>query len=93
MKQMMYVFDGDRLAGIQDVTTWPGSMITEARIAVHMIGRTAEVSDKGRCLCCIPGCRADLGACDIPAGDLSDGYCTEHYNAAMNEVAALEVTK
>ena len=89
-KMMMYVFAGDRLAGMQDVTGWTRWAIVSARQAVHMIGRTAEISDRGRAVC---HCRADLGARDIPAGEISHGYCDLHFTAAMNDVAAMEVTK
>lgn len=85
MTQFMYVFEGERLAGIQDVTTWPAEIITAARRAVLMIDRSAEISNIGRCVCCV--CLADLGERPgIPAGKITHSYCPDCLTAAGNKV-------
>lgn len=71
--RFLYVFEGRRLTGIQDVSSWPVRQIDKALTAVESIGRTGEISDKGRAICAV--CAADLGEREIPAGQLSHGYC------------------
>ena len=81
---MLYVFRGEKLVGMQDVTSWPVEMITASRRALLMIGRTAEVSDKGRATCCV--CFADLGERELPAGQITHGYCDSCLAAEADKI-------
>uniref|UniRef100_A0A6M3LBA9 Uncharacterized protein n=1 Tax=viral metagenome TaxID=1070528 RepID=A0A6M3LBA9_9ZZZZ len=94
MNHVMYVFDhAGRLSGIQDVTGWPVNRIIAARSALLMIGRSAEVSDKGRAICSIKSCRMDLGERELPAGQLSHGFCPDCYQCAVESITPEEVGK
>ena len=85
MTQMMYVFEGEKLVGMQDVTTWPTDMITDSRRALVMIGRSGEVSEHGRCVCCV--CFTDLGERPgIEAGKITHGYCPDCLTAEGNKI-------
>ena len=86
---MLYVFSGEKLVGMQDVSAWPVEMITASRRALLMIGRTAEVSDKGRATCCV--CFADLGERELPAGHITHGYCESCLTKEANKIQVMEV--
>ena len=84
----MYIFDRNhKLVAGQNVSNWSIEDVEKAIAALKTIDRTGIVSDKGRSVCCT--CSLDLGECEVAAGEISHGYCTECYKIAQAEIDAL----
>ena len=87
--KMLYVTEGGRLVGMQDVSLWTNRAKWKAIIALKSINRDGFVADCGMAVCCI--CRKLLGFRDIPAGELSHGYCPECLNSEADKIKIMEV--
>ena len=87
--KMLYVTEGGRLVGMQDVSAWTARQKYKATIALQTINRNGFVADCGMAVCCI--CRKLLGFRDIPAGELSHGYCPECLASEAEKIKIMEV--
>ena len=70
-----YIFSGQKLVGLQDVSDYTLADIEKLETAVQGNNRHMAITDKGRAVCVY--CQADLGEREIPAGEISHGCCPE----------------
>jgi len=73
MTRFMYVTEGNKLVGMQDVSDWPIRAVYTANHALQSAGRDGFVSDKGVSICAF--CRVIIREVEIPAGQISHGIC------------------
>ena len=80
----MYVMEKGRLVGMQRVGHWSVDEIDRTIAALSFFGRTGEISNKGRTVCMF--CRADLGECEVEAGQISHGICKPCFDREMEKL-------
>lgn len=88
MNRFLYVTEGNKLVGMQDVSSWPVRSIYKAARALETIGREGFVSEKGVSICCI--CRGVLREVELPAGQVSHGLCHACRDAESEKIQYIE---
>jgi hypothetical protein len=87
--KFLYVTESGRLAGMQDVSAMTARQKYRLVNALPLIGREGFVSDSGICICSV--CHEVLGFRDVPAGQISHGYCAACYAAESAKIKNIYV--
>ena len=85
MKRFMYATENGIFKGLQDVTDLPVRQIYKSVNALRSFGRDGYISDKGISICCV--CKVLLHEAEIPAGQISHGYCEKHYREELDRLS------